>query len=72
MLEFIELLHFSKLVDCSLADESLREIQNELLRNPLQGDVMQGTGGCRKMRFGDASRGKGKGYQNNKKTIYER
>jgi hypothetical protein len=37
-----------------------RELQDELLRNPAGGDVIEGTGGLRKMRFGDSRRGKGK------------
>lgn len=31
--------------------------------NPEIGDVMQGTGGCRKLRFGGRSRGKSGGYR---------
>jgi hypothetical protein len=57
---FIELLQFSKLAGHMLEDEGVRELQNELLRDPLQGAVIQGTGGCRKLRFADAYRGKGK------------
>ena len=30
------------------------------MRNPLAGDVIEGTGGLRKLRQGDARRGKGK------------
>jgi hypothetical protein len=57
---FIELLQFNKLAGRMLEDEDILELQNELLRNPLQGDIIQGTGGCRKMRFADVYRGKGK------------
>jgi hypothetical protein len=38
----------------------LREIQEEILENPSCGRIIQGTGGLRKVRFGDESRGKGK------------
>ena len=31
-----------------------------MMRRPEAGDVIAGTGGLRKLRFGDASRGKGK------------
>lgn len=31
-----------------------------LLNNPEAGDVIEGTGGLRKLRYGDARRGKGK------------
>ncbi len=34
-----------------LDDNDLRRLQEELLLNPEKGDVMQGTGGLRKMRF---------------------
>ena len=39
-------------------DEDLRTLQNMLLANPKLGDVMQGTGGARKMRFAFEDRGK--------------
>ena len=32
----------------------------QLLGNPLAGEVIQGTGGLRKVRLGDSERGKGK------------
>lgn len=38
----------------------LRNIQTEVLKNVEGGQVIQGTGGIRKLRVGDASRGKGK------------
>ena len=38
----------------------LRNIQAEVLKNVEGGQVVQGTGGIRKLRIGDASRGKGK------------
>lgn len=41
-----------------LDDNDLRHLQEELLLNPEKGDVMQGTGGLRKLRF--AFEGKGK------------
>ncbi len=34
-----------------LNDEDLKELENELLNNPQTGDVIQGTGGARKMRI---------------------
>jgi hypothetical protein len=47
------------------ADEVLREIQEDLLRNPEKGDVAQGLGGIRKARTSNPTRGKGKrgGYR---------
>lgn len=41
-------------------EESLRGLQLELLDNPDAGDVDPGTGGLRKTRLGDPTRGKGK------------
>jgi len=38
----------------------LRDIQTEVLKNVEGGQVIQGTGGIRKLRVGDTSRGKGK------------
>jgi len=43
-----------------LDDDDLRELEISLLSNPLQGDVIPGTGGARKMRFAPASTGMGK------------
>lgn len=41
-----------------ISDEAFRLFQAELMSNPKQGDVIQGTGGLRKVRV--ASKGKGK------------
>ena len=43
-----------------ISDEAYRLFQNELLDNPEKGDVIQGTGGLRKIRLSDHSRHKGK------------
>ena len=43
-----------------LTDEAYRGLQNEMLKDPEAGDVITGTGGLRKLRYGDATRGKGK------------
>lgn len=34
-----------------LTDDDLKRLQEELLKNPKAGDVVQGTGGLRKIRF---------------------
>ena len=49
--------------DEGLSDEDLRSLQVDLLRNPAVGDVMQGTGGFRKMRFALPGRGKSSGLR---------
>ncbi len=41
-----------------MSDEEYRQLQNELLKIPTKGDVIQGAGGLRKIRV--ASKGKGK------------
>lgn len=57
---FIELPAFERLRASYLDDESYRALQLELMRNPLAGDVIEGTGGVRKLRQADTRRGKGK------------
>ena len=47
----------------SLSDESLRSLQEELIRDPACGEVMRGTGGFRKMRFAMPGRGKSGGLR---------
>lgn len=41
-----------------LTDDDLRRLQLEILQNPEQGIIMQGTGGLRKIRFALENRGK--------------
>lgn len=41
-------------------DDAYKALQNELMLNPLAGDVIEGTGGLRKLRQPDPRRGKGK------------
>ena len=43
-----------------LDDEGFRALQNELVESPEKGDVIEGTGGLRKLRRPDQRRGKGK------------
>ena len=44
-----------------LNDADLKELENILLENPLQGDVIPGTGGARKLRIRLEGRGKSGG-----------
>lgn len=49
---FIEVPMFTKKwKELGLSDDILRELQNILLENPKSGDVIQGTGGLRKIRI---------------------
>ena len=57
---FVELPAFSRHRAEYLSDEDFRRLQNDLLRNPAAGDVIQGTGGLRKLRLADPRRGKGR------------
>lgn len=57
---FVELPFFSRYRSEHLDDESFRALQLLMLKNPACGDVIQGTGGLRKMRFTDDRRHKGK------------
>jgi len=57
---FIELPAFARHRAEFLDDEAFRALQNALLENPEAGDVIQGTGGLRKIRHADPRRGKGK------------
>jgi len=57
---FVELPPFSRFRAEYLDDEGLRGLQNALLANPEAGDMIEGTGGLRKLRQGDPRRGKGK------------
>ena len=44
-----------------LNDENLRELEQELLKNPQLGDVIEGTGGARKLRIKLGNHGKNGG-----------
>lgn len=57
---FIELPPFERHRKDYLTDESFRSFQQMLMENPEAGDVIEGTGGLRKIRFADEKRGKGK------------
>ena len=57
---FVELPAFERNRSSYLTDEAYRGLQNEMLKDPEAGDVISGTGGLRKLRYGDATRGKGK------------
>jgi len=57
---FVELPVFAKYRPEYLDDEGFRDLQNSLMANPEAGDVIEGTGGLRKIRQPDPRRGKGK------------
>ena len=57
---FVELPSFSRFRGDYLNDEGFRTLQNALMESLEAGDVIEGTGGLRKLRHADARRGKGK------------
>ena len=56
---FVELPAFSRYRADYLDDEGYRGLQTAMMKNPESGDVIQGTGGLRKLRHIDARQGKG-------------
>lgn len=59
---FIEVPSFTKKWEAlGLTDDNLRELQKILIRNPKSGDVIQGTGGLRKICIPLENRGKSGG-----------
>src|SRR5439155_9250908 len=57
---FVELPAFERYRADYLDDKAFGNLQAFLMSNPEAGDVIEGTGGLRKMRFADRRRGKGK------------
>lgn len=56
---FIETPSFTKKwISLGLDDDDLAELQDMLMNNPEAGDIMQGTGGVRKIRIAFSNRGK--------------
>jgi hypothetical protein len=50
-----------KCKETGLDEKNVREIENILLDNPNAGNVMQGTGGIRKLRYALSNKGKSSG-----------
>ncbi len=50
-MKFIETSIFTRQIKQIATDEALRILQNELIGRPEKGDIIQGTGGIRKMRM---------------------
>ena len=57
---FIELPAFERYRDDYFDDDDFGWLQGALMANPEAGDLIEGTGGLRKLRFGDRRRAKGK------------
>ena len=55
---FIESRIFTRILHDYLSDDDYRELQAYLAENPDAGDIIQGTGGIRKVRWAGSGRGK--------------
>ena len=58
MISFVETKLFTRLVGELLGDDEYALLQQVLISNPALGDVIPGSGGVRKMRWGAPGRGK--------------
>ena len=59
-MEFVQAPAFTRHLSRYLDDDEYTALQQFLAANPHAGDVMPGTGGFRKLRWGDERRGKGR------------
>lgn len=60
-MEFIETPTFTRMVTALLDDADYRRLQEVLAEDPQRGDLIQGGGGIRKLRFAAQGRGKSGG-----------
>lgn len=49
--------------DVGMTETEVRGLIDHLALHPMAGDVMQGTGGCRKLRWAGRGKGKSGGYR---------
>ena len=57
-IEFIETTMFTRQIKQIATDEELRELQKTLIESPDKGDLIQKTGGLRKVRMATGNQGK--------------
>ena len=57
-IEFIETPMFTRQIKQIATDEELRELQKTLIESPDKGDLIQKTGGLRKIRMATGNQGK--------------
>lgn len=60
-IEFIETPMFTRQIKQIATDGDLKELQRELIETPDKGDLIQNTGGLRKIRMATGSQGKSGG-----------
>jgi len=65
-MEFIETAYYTRIIADYLSDEEQGELQAHLTAYPDDGDIIKGTGGVRKLRWG----AKGKGKRGGVRIIY--
>lgn len=57
-IEFIETTMFTRQIKQIATDDELKELQKELIESPEKGDLIQKTGGLRKIRMATGNQGK--------------
>ena len=57
-IEFIETSIFTRQIKALATDDELKALQVELIAQPEKGDLIQGTGGLRKIRMATGQQGK--------------
>ena len=57
-MRFVETSVFTRRITDALSDDEYLLLQEALLRRPGQGDLIEGTGGVRKLRWKEKGRGK--------------
>ena len=57
-IEFIETTMFTRQIKQIATDDELKELQKELIKSPNKGDLIQKTGGLRKIRMATGNQGK--------------
>jgi len=57
-IEFIETSLFTRQIREIATDDELKNLQSELIGSPEKGDLIQGTGGLRKVRMATGNQGK--------------
>jgi len=60
-IEFIETPMFTRQIKQIATDDDLKELQRELIETPDKGDLIQNTGGLRKIRMATGTQGKSGG-----------
>ncbi|MGO3056795.1 hypothetical protein ACT3R7_13970 [Halomonas sp. AOP43-A1-21] len=60
-IEFIETPTFTRQIQATATDDELKELQRTLIAQPDKGDLIQGTGGLRKIRMALGNQGKSGG-----------